>query len=84
MKRFIKNLVVSFRFWNAKRKANNAHNITGKRYYVIHDNMGHFIIVNNSYIKAYNKKANHPSQRINFTDLINMSDYMTKQRGRAR
>jgi len=79
----MKNLIVLFRFWLIKRRANQLHKITGKRYYVIKTG-SRFICVDNSYIRAYNKKAKHKSQRINFTDLINMTEYMTSQKGLVR
>ena len=79
----MKNLIVLFRFWLIKRRANQLHKVTGKRYYIIMV-AGRFLCVDNSYIRAYNKKAKHKSQRINFTDLINMTEYMTSQKGLVR
>jgi len=83
MKRFLSNLIISIRFWLAKREADHKHRTTGKRYYVL--NAGtRFIVVDNYYVKKYNKKVKHKSQRITFTDMIKMCDYMTRQKGLVR
>ena len=65
-----------FVLWAFKRKANRMHKLTGKRYHVL--TMGKtFTVVDNSFIKFYNKEVKNKSRKIDIHDLIKMSYYST-------
>lgn len=65
-----------FNFWKMKRKANKLHQTTKKRYHVVPMSETELMVVNNDFIKWYNKHTR--GKKINIHDLIKMSYYSTK------
>lgn len=78
-----------FHFKNMCRKANKMHKMTGKRYFVVPKTDTSLMVVDNEYIKQYNKfmskqkKANRV-KKITIKDLIEMSYYCTSTKGLVR
>ena len=65
-----------FHFKNMKRKADKMHKLTGKQYFVVPKTKTSCMVVDNSFIKAYNR--NMPkNKRITHIDLLRMCDYKT-------
>ena len=64
-----------------KKRANLYHEKTGKRYFVVPMTATRCTVVNNDYIKSYNKQKG--AKRININDLIRMSYYSTSTRALA-
>lgn len=65
-----------------KRKANKLHQMTGKRYFVLPATQTKLMVVDNTYIKNYNKaiKKEKGYKKININDLLNMAYYATSTR----
>jgi len=57
------------------KRADKMYKVTGKRYHVIENN-GKLMVVNNSIIKAYNKKTK--TNKINIYQLLQEALYSTK------
>ena len=74
----------SFFFWKMKRKANKMHKLTGKRYHVVPKDNTHLMVVDNSFIKRYNKAVKGKSKKITIHDLLKMSYYSTPIEGITR
>ena len=74
----------SISFWYMKRKANKLHKLTGKRYHVVPKNKTQLMVVDNSFIKAYNLSVKSKSKQININDLLRMSYYSTSVQGLTR
>lgn len=68
-------LLGKYRLLKAKTKANSLHKMTGKRYYVIPYQKGRLIVVDNNYVKLYNK---YNKSKITIERLLLMSYYHTK------
>lgn len=62
-----------------KEEANRLHRISGKRYFVVPKSETECIVVDNVYIKAYNRQKG--VRKINIHDLIKMAYYATPARG---
>ncbi len=73
-----------YSFWRMKRKAIRLHELTGKRYHVIPVTETSLMVVDNTFVKAYNKTINGRNNRITFHDLINLSYYSTPVQGITR
>ena len=65
-----------YNFWRMKRKANKLHLMTKKRYHVVPMTETKLMVVDNNWIKHYNKYTT--GKKINIHDLIKMSYYSTK------
>ena len=64
----------------AKKRANELHNATGQRYYVVpFGKEGNVIVVNNEYVDIYNKinRKKVPFKKINTYELEKMAYYAT-------
>ena len=77
-------LLNSYNFWKAKRKAIKLHKLNGKRYHVVPASNTTLVVVNNDYIKRYNKAIKNKRKKINISDLIKMSYYSTPVQGLNR
>lgn len=64
-----------YNFWRMKRKANKLHSVTKKRYHVLPISDTKLIVVDNSFLKYYNKQKG--VKKINIHDLLKMSYYST-------
>ena len=62
-------------FKNKKKKADKLHKLTGKRYHVVPATSTSLMVVDNSYIKVYNKVVK--GRKITINDLLRMSYYST-------
>ena len=73
-------------FYYAKKKADNLHKLTGKRYHVVPKTQTSLMVVDNSYVDAYNKHAKHLKRfkKITILDLLKMSYYSTSVQGVIR
>ncbi len=71
----INSLLNYYNFWKMKRKANKLHKMTKKRYHVVPLSDTKLTVVNNDYIKWYNKHKG--VKKITIHDLIKMSYYST-------
>ena len=80
----INSLLNYYNFWRMKRAANKKHKITGKRYHVVPKSNDSLMIVDNTYIKFYNKAVKGKSKKITINDLIRMSYYSTSAKGLTR
>lgn len=80
----LNSIINSFNFWKAKRKANKMHRLTGKRYHVIPQSDGKLTIVDNEFIKHYNRVVKGKSKKITIHDLLKMSYYSTPVQGITR
>ena len=60
------------------RKADRLHKLTGKRYFVVPATDTTLMVVNNDYVKHYNKHSGQ--KKITFHDLIKMAYYYTSTR----
>ena len=68
----------SVSFWYNKRKAIKLHKQTGKRYHVVPRSATTLMVVDNTYIDAYNKIAKKQRQKqITIIDLLKMSYFST-------
>lgn len=66
------------RMWYYCTEADRRHKLTGKRYFVIPDGKK-LKVVDNDYIKLYNKAAAHlKCKKINIKDLLEASYYVTE------
>jgi hypothetical protein len=65
-----------------KKKADRLHKLTGRRYFVVPKTANSLTVVDNSYIKYYNKV--NKNKQITIVDLINMSYYATSVQGIIR
>ena len=86
MKKLFKDLVFKVRFLfhkmhflNQKRKANNLHKLTGKRYHVIPGANNKLMVVDNTFVDAYNKAARFKIgfKKLTIEKLLEMSYYST-------
>jgi len=66
----------TFHFGYMKRKAKKLHKLTGKQYFVVPKTQTSCMVVDNSFIKAYNKNV-PKSKRIRHIDLLKMCYYKT-------
>jgi hypothetical protein len=65
-------------FYFAKKKADKMHKLTGKRYHVVPKSDHELMVVDNTWIDAYNRAAKkHGGKTININDLLKMSYYST-------
>lgn len=74
----IKQFLIWLGWWRlsrAKRRANNLHKMTGRRYYVINYE-GKPLVVDRNFVNLYNRE--HPKQKITIERLLRMSLYYTK------
>jgi len=65
-----------FHFRYMKRKAEKMHKITGKQYFVVPKTKKSCMVVDNSFIKAYNKSV-PKGKRIKHVDLLKLCYYKT-------
>lgn len=66
------------RFWYFCNEADRMHKLTGKRYFIIPDGEK-LKIVDNDYIKLYNKAASHlKCKKINIHNLLEACYYCTE------
>ncbi len=72
------------RFNHYKRKADNLHKTTGKRYHVIPNGSGGLMVVDNTFIDIYNKEAKGKAQKITIDKLLKASYYSTSVEGLNR
>jgi len=63
-------------FRKCRRKANQLHEQTGKRYHVVPGSNISFVVVDNSYVDLYNRQL-PKAKRINIDTLLKMSYYST-------
>jgi hypothetical protein len=91
MKKIIKNikfeinsLINSYNFWKAKRKANKMHRLTGKRYHVVPASETKLMVVNNDFVKEYNRLVKKKGHKITIEKLLKMSYYSTPVQGVTR
>ena len=74
-----------FNFKIARKKADKMHKLTGRRYHVIPAPNNKLMVVDNSFVKVYNKKAKEiKTKQIDAMDLIKMSYYSTSLQGVTR
>lgn len=64
--------------WWMKKQADQAHKETGKRYFVVPATENRCMVVDNTYIKYYNRQKG--VKKINIHDLIKMAYYATSTR----
>jgi hypothetical protein len=67
-----------FHFKNKVREAKRLNKLTGKRYFVVPATNHSLCVVDNTYIKLYNKQKG--VKKININDLIRMSYFATQTR----
>jgi len=72
----------TLRFKRARRKADKMHELTGRRYHVIAAADNKLVVVDNNFVKYYNKKTKGP--KITIDKLIEMSYYSTSVEGITR
>ena len=77
-------IINSFKFWKVKREANKKHKLTGKRYHVVPFDDKTLGVVDNSFIKAYNKTVKGKQNKITIDKLLKMSYYSTPVQGLSR
>lgn len=70
-------IVEEFKFWRAKRLAKALHKKTGKRYHVVPKNDKELMVVDNTFIDAYNRAAKGKTKKITINDLLKMSYFST-------
>jgi len=66
----------SVHFWYLKIQANRLHKLTGKQYWIVPKTETSCMVVDNSFIKEYNRLA-PKSKRIDFVNLEKMAYYCT-------
>ena len=70
----------NYHFNQKKKEADRLHKLTGKRYYVLPISKSRLGVVNNEYLKVYNKWAAHNNRKkIRLPDLLDMAYYHTPQ-----
>jgi hypothetical protein len=75
---WIKSIRNKINFYFAKKKANQLHKLTGKRYHVLPRSDVKLMVVDNDFVNAYNKvAAKKGCKKINIYDLLKMSYYST-------
>ena len=77
IKNYILNKIELRKFNKAKKTADHLHATTGKRYHVVPSGKNKLAVVNNDYIKLYNKTKG-VKKKINIHTLIKLSYYSTK------
>jgi hypothetical protein len=97
MKKLLKSIKIPFRkeikfeynsilnsiaFWINKREADKRHKSNGRRYHVVPATSTRLIVVDNSYIKHYNKHSKGP--KLTIVKLLEMSYYSTPVQGITR
>jgi hypothetical protein len=71
------NSVYNWVIWtNAKNKADRMHKLTGKRYFVI-PRKGGLMVVDNDFVKFYNKNIKQKKDHIDIKRLLEMCYYAT-------
>lgn len=65
----------------AKRKAIKLHKLTGKRYHVVPNGSGGLMVVDNEFLKIYNKNVKGLGKQLTFQDLMKNSYFSTSVRG---
>jgi hypothetical protein len=68
-----------FHFKMKVREAKKLNKLTGKRYFVVPQTNHSLTVVDNTYIKFYNRQKG--VKKININDLIRMAYYATETRG---
>jgi hypothetical protein len=58
--------------------------MTGKRYHVVPGQGKELLVIDNTYIKQYNKQIKVKAHKINVYDLILMAYYSTPEKGITR
>ena len=74
--REINDILNSLSYRKHRRKADKLHKKTGKRYFVIPESDTKCIVVNNDWLKYYNRKV-PKSKRLTFKELCEMAYYST-------
>lgn len=74
----------SYDFWKAKRKAIKMHKLTGKRYHVVPFSDKKLGVVDNTFVKSYNRTVNGKRNKITIDKLLKMSYYSTPVQGLSR
>lgn len=66
----------TYHFWSKKREAERLHKLTGKQYFIVPKTKTSLMVVDNTFIKYYNKNA-PKGKRITHPDLLKMCYYKT-------
>jgi hypothetical protein len=77
LKYWYKKTVTHYKFKRYRKRADELHRLTGRRYFVVSDAAGGMVVVDNRYIDAYNKAMKGKAKKITIADLITMAYYAT-------
>ena len=76
-KYWLKKTITHYKFKRYRKRADELHKLTGRRYFVIPDSGGGMVVVDNNYINIYNKTMKTHGKKMTIVDLLKMSYYAT-------